>query len=819
MVGDVKQSIYRFRLARPDLFNDKSEKYQDGNGGELINLNMNYRSRSQVLDATNYLFRTLMTKEFGGIEYSSDVELHVPDESAYNNNFPSFPDGLKQDNKTELIQIDFTRDDEREKENNTRNYTNYEIEAVEIGKKIKELVEGNPEENKDKFYIVNEHFDSKKPESERNKRYRPVGYGDIVILQRRVKGMTRMVRIYEQMGIPVMLEDSSGYFDAMEISTMISVLRIIDNVQQDIPFASVLLSHIGGLSDSDLARIESLSVDRRMSLADKCKLYEEGYLNAEEPELRGIAEKLHRLSEMTERWRNLRPYISIAELIDRILQDTNYETFVAAMPEGERRLGNLKIFRVRAEKFESVRNAGLLDYLKYIDKCRLHDIDYSEAKVNVEAGNAVRIMSIHKSKGLEFPVVFVSATGGKFMLQDMSGSIAVDSDYKIAMDNFWYLENGIMVRTGNVKKDIMKVLNENAVKTEEARLLYVAMTRAKEKLIITGTFDKNPVPIVGLSKSLLDYVRYVIANQENKEIRVTEKTIYEIVEDFTKRYIKKSMDYTYDTERLLDMISEELKEDIISGTDNPYSFVYPYEFQTGAKAKMSVSEIKHQEMEDHMVIEDTSGVIETDGAVEEADDAEEREEARRKAAMRGTIIHYLFEKLDYSKVDSKEDLKKQFEDILEASIYSEEEKSLVNTMYLTRFYSEEDDSIFMRMKKSFMNNQLFREKQFIAGLGLDEIPGYDISELEQSSDEDYTVIQGIIDAYFYQDDGSIVLVDYKTDNVEEPKELIERYGAQMYLYALTLEKLTSRRVDDVVLYSTRHGEVHYTAWREYKNKS
>ncbi|MBR6404492.1 MAG: UvrD-helicase domain-containing protein [Eubacterium sp.] len=815
MVGDVKQSIYRFRLARPDLFNYKSEKYQEGVGGKLINLNMNYRSRAQVLDATNYLFRTLMTKEFGGIEYSSDVELHVPDAMAYNSNFPKLSDDTVQDNKTELIEIDISRDEDQENESAAQSYTPNEVEAVEIGRRIKELVEGNPAENKDKFYIVNEHFDSKKPESERNQRYRPVKYGDIVILQRKVRGMTRMVRIYEQMGIPVMLEDSSGYFDAMEISTMISVLRIIDNVQQDIPFASVLLSHIGGLSDTDLARIESLSVDRRMSLADKCRLFEAGYLNSEHTELKEVAEKLHRLSEMTERWRSLRPYISIAELIDKILQDTNYETFVAAMPEGERRLGNLKIFRVRAEKFESVRNAGLLDYLKYIDKCRLHDIDYSEAKVNVEAGNAVRIMSIHKSKGLEFPVVFVSTTGGQFMLRDMSGTIAVDSDYKIGMDNFWYLDNGIMVRTGNVKKDIMKVLNENAVKTEEARLLYVAMTRAKEKLIITGTYDKNPVPIVGLSKSLLDYVRYVIANNENEEINVISKTKNEIIEDFTKRYIKKSMDYTSDTEKLLAMISTEMKNDIVSGTDNPYSYIYPYEFQTGAKAKMSVSEIKHQEMENHMVIEDTTDVIETDGVAEEITEAEECEESRRKAALRGTIIHYLFEKLDYSKVNSKEELKEHFEDILKASIYSEEEKSLVKTSYLTRFYSEDEDSLFMRMKRSFMNDKLFREKQFIAGLGLDEIPGYDISQLQNSGDEDYTVIQGIIDAYFYQDDGSIILVDYKTDNVDEPEELIDRYGAQMYLYALTLEKLTSSRVEDVVLYSTRHGEVHYTRWREY----
>jgi ATP-dependent helicase/nuclease subunit A len=844
MVGDVKQSIYRFRLARPDLFNTKSYDYEEGIGGRLINLNMNYRSRAEVLDATNYIFRLIMTREFGGIEYNEATELHVPEKESYENNYPIFPDEIIQDNKTELLMIDMNADSEAdgetdETEQNAADFTAQEVEAIEIGRRIQELVQGT--ESTQPLKVVNENYNSKKPESERNQKYRNVTYGDIVILQRKIKGSTRMVRIYEQMGIPVMLEDTSGYFDAIEIATMISVLRIVDNVQQDIPFASVLLSHIGGLTDSNLARIISLSVDGRMSLADKCRTFAEGYIISESEELRNIAEKLKRIFALTDAWRNMCPYISIAELIDQILMDTNYESFVLAMPEGKRRIGNLKIFRLRAEKFESVRNAGLLDYLKYIDKCRIHDIDYSEAKVGVEAGNAVRIMSIHKSKGLEFPVVFIAGTGQQFMLRDMSGPVAIDSDYRIGMDNFWYLENGIMVRTGNVKKDIMKLLNEKAVKTEEARLLYVAMTRAKEKLIITGTYKKNPAPLVSLSKNYLDYIRYVLGKSYSETIDARRKTKEQIIEDFTKQYIRKNFDYCEDTAKLLNMIRKNLEDESLEVLDNPYEFIYPYEFQTTAKAKMSVSEIKHQEMESHMIIEDDSNEIVTDNisgiavasdisdsedsgaseaiagdgeAISDIEKEEEKEEARKRAAQRGTIIHYLFEKLDYSKVDSRDELKKEFERVLNSGRFSDEDVQLVNVGYLSRFYNEDEKSLFARMRKGYLEDKLYRERQFIAGLGLDEIPGYDAEKLEGLVGEDYTVIQGIIDAYFYEGD-SIILVDYKTDNVKEAQELLDRYAAQMYLYALTLEKLTGCEVADVVLYSTKLGEVHYPQWREY----
>ena len=826
MVGDVKQSIYRFRLARPELFNEKSRLYKEDKGGKLINLNMNYRSCIEVLNATNYIFRKIMTLEFGGIEYDEDVELKAPEEKQIPSKY----------NKTELLLIDCSEDENKNDEIYTK-YTREEIEAVEIGRRIKLLVEGDPENGIYPALIKNENYDDKKPVSDKNQMFRSATYGDIVILQRKVKDSTAMVRIYEQMGIPVLLEDPSGYFDALEVSTMLSLLRVIDNVEQDIPFAAVLISPIVNLTDSELALIVSLSTDPKMSLADKCKLFAEGYISSEDEGLKSIAEKLTGFLNKITEWKNIRPYIRIAKLIDTVLKETGYEIYVSAMPDGKRRAANLKMLRVRAEQFESVRNAGLLDFLKFIDKCIVHDIDYSEAQVGVENSDAVRIMSIHKSKGLEFPIVFVSRTHRQFMLHDMSGKVAVDSDYGIAMDSFFMLENSIMAKKASAKKHIMSELNEIAVKTEEARLLYVAMTRAKEKLIISGTYSKNTPPLVNLSKCLLDYIRFVLDNVENYCIEVVNKTKYEVIFDFTKRYIKKSEDYSKDVEKLLNIIREGMDARGKS-PDNPYAYVYPYLQSTKTRSKMSVSEIKHQEMDKGLVVEDKGDEIITHVITDKEllntnDDhktlendlesqASEMEKARERAALRGTIIHSLFEKMDYSLVNSQDELKKEFERVLSSDDHTPEERSLINTSSLAKFYSSKDDSLFARMKKAHFERKLYREQQFIAGLGLNEIPGGYATDLDNSLNsyeinEDYTVIQGIIDAFFYEGD-DIVLVDYKTDNVKDGEELLGRYASQMYLYALTLEKLTSAKVKDVILYSTRFGEVHYPEWRDYLKK-
>ena len=817
MVGDVKQSIYGFRNARPDLFNDKADRYENGEGGRLIHLNMNYRSRKDILDASNYVFESVMTRTFGGIEYNGEVKLNTPPKKVYDDNFPASEEEDRIGGVPEVILINTQRDDDDNDDTDLpdEDYSNDEAETIEIGRRIKLLVEGDPDRGIEPFLIRNEEYNSKKPVSGWNQPYRPVRYGDIVILKRITKGSSAMLRLFEQMEIPVSLEDSSGYFDAIEIVTVLSALRLVDNLQQDIPYASVLLSPMADMDESELALIISLSTDRRMSLADKCKLFEEGYLESQDPALRAVAEKLRRINTLIAKWSKLRPFVDIAALVDTIISDTDFDSYVAAMPDGERRIANLKVLRVRARRFEAVRTAGLMDFLRYIDKCQIHDIDFGEARAPHDAGDEVRIMSIHKSKGLEFPVVFVMNLGRGYITKDLSENVIVDGNYYLAMSQFSFVKDTIRVREKSVKKEIIKHLKSRSLKAEESRLLYVAMTRAKEKLILSGCYSK-PSPVVPvLSKCLLDFVRYALENhdEDDKRLRAVTVSKDDIIIDFQRRYLKKSLDYSKDITELLTRIEEEKNRSRSESDDadiikSLYGFEYPFTDAVATRAKKSVSEIKHEKMviNDAPTIPAEEEVLYPEVADDETLDeqAELVEKMRSRAATRGTIIHALFEKLDYGRVASKETLKDEFDRVLKESHFEEEEKALVNTSVLTGFYSEDEGALFMRMKKAFLAGKLYREQQFIAGLNLDEL----------KSDDDYTVIQGIIDAFFYEgEDDHIVLVDYKTDNVKTGEELIGRYGAQMYLYATTLEKLTGHQVGDVILYSTRLGEIHYTDWK------
>ena len=808
MVGDVKQSIYRFRMAKPELFNQKADMYGVGQHGKLINLNMNYRSRVEILDATNFVMQSVMKRTFGGIEYNDDVALHRPDDEVYFDNYPECPDESGVGGKPEIYMIDVGKHDDEDKSKNIDiyKYTNDEIEAIKIGEIIREIIDGNPETGKQPAMVLNEDFNPKKPESEKNSRYRRAKYGDIVILQRAIKGSTPMVRIYEQMGIPVIVDDPSGYFEALEIMTMMSVLRVIDNIEQDIPLASVLLSRIGKMTDTELATVVSLSVDPKMSLADKCMLFVEGYINNEsDEELCMIAEKLKETFDLIDKWSGLRPYVSIATLIDYIIADTQYDCFVAAMPEGKRRAMNLKLLRYRALSFESGRNVGLLDFIRYIDKCAMKDMEFSEAQIMDDVENMVHITSIHKSKGLEYPIVIVARMGKNFNLRDMSSTVVADSDYYIAMDRLRFVNDRMMMRQQSVKKSVVKMLSDKDSMAEETRLLYVAMTRAKEKLYLTGTYKKDEAPLVVLNKSLMGYLRFALRKDGVEDYLVLHETDnITLADHFVKKYSKRSVDYFKDIVKLReDIVNERLNSEPAENEVNPYDYIYPFEKSTTEKSKRSVSEIKHMEMESNLVMLDESDVIVSNESDMEVGGG----------AKRGTLTHELFERLDYGKVTSKDGLVDEFERILSDDRYTDEDRQLVNKAFLSSFYSEDGNSLFSRMKKAFLSGKLYREKQFITGISNEDLPptarfGEDVPS------EDFVIVQGIIDAFFYEGD-DIVLVDYKTDKVKEKQELIDRYGSQMYLYAMTLEKLTGHKVKDVILYSTRLGEVSYPEWRNY----
>lgn len=866
MVGDVKQSIYRFRLARPELFNEKVRLFGQKTGGELINLNMNYRSRKAVLDATNSVFRTIMKKEFGGIEYDEEAELNTPEEAVYNLLYPPADEEINIGGKPELIMINAESDseesrDESDQADNTEEYAKNEIEAIVIGKKILEIVNGDTEKGIAPAFVKNEKYNPELPEDVNNQKYRKASFKDIMILQSVIKGSTPMVRIYEQMGIPVSLDDPHGYFDAIEVETMLSVLRIIDNIQQDIPFVSLLLSHIGNMTEPELAAVIAFTGMMKISIVDKCRMFEriffeendaEDAVQAEKgdvpksekkydketllkiPGTETVAVKLRRVFSLIDEWTEVRPFLSISRLIDKVINDTDYESYVAAMPNGKRRVANIKMLKKKAEAFEADRNVGLFDFIRYMDKCKVHEIDFGEAADFSETGDTVHVMSMHKSKGLEFPIVILAKLGGEFKLKETTGFVTVNSDYHIAMDLLKTLSSEIKLRRNSVKKIIMKSLSEKEIKTEQARLLYVAMTRAKEKLFMVGTYSKKTPLLPINSKSMLDYLRIAIENGDTSDyIECSETTPSAVAGMFEKVYAKKNLDYTKDVKRLFEDIGKTVEKMKLNATeespDNPYTYRYPMEASTRQKSKMSVSEVKElahdirRKKEADEVKADNSKAISDDIDKKETGSGKNFEKSERfkanmaRAAKRGTATHSFFEHIDYKRISSKDDMKRECERILETDLYTEEEKELIDINIFIDYYSDDENSLFGRMKKAELSGKLSREQQFFIGLTPDEISG----RLNKSSreEEDLVVIQGIIDAFFYEgEDDHIVLVDYKTDNIKTGDELLERHKSQLYLYALTLEKLTGKKVEDVILYSTKIGEVPYKEWRTYSDE-
>ena len=876
MVGDVKQSIYGFRDAKPEIFVNKSHKYETKDGGTLLTLNMNYRSRREVLEATNFIFRNVMKNGFGGIEYTDIVALHTPDEVAYKNHYPDSE--LSTGGKAELIKISNIEADEDRLDKS-------EIVAISIGKRILELINGDEEKGIEPFYVLNKKFDKDKPENETNTRYRRATFGDVVIIERSLSDAPKMMKIFDQMGIPAHCAKSRGYFDAVEIKTLMSVLRVIDNIQQDIPYASVLLSHIGGIREDELVRINGLVRNSYISLPDKCRIFIKEYEESDDFELKGIADKIKEVNNMLSKWTGLRPYITISDLIELILKDTDYASFVAAMPDGSRRIEKIEKLGYYAREFEKDSSVGLFDFLQYIDRCidMEKELDEDGGPNN---GNVVNITTIHKTKGLEYPIVFVGQIEKKLVKSEKVSGAYVDKNFRIVMDRFRILDPEgkrlKFVKSSN-KGEIVKIITDHNNKAEEARLLYVAMTRAEEKLIMVGKESDNNVGILDDCNSYMDFCNYAVEHDPvsvsaleqgqtpELPIIVTEIDAAELKEGFKKEYIKKDLDYRESFRNLEDSLKciqnindldkesdkesdKKLEKELENKsennleTDNPYDFEYKYLLSTRCKSKMSVSEIKHSEQMIHdMNILKTGDFSDDEGAIAESIGVEElaahfgglknqndntktkdskkrksrtpnMEEAMRKAAKRGTAIHRVFEKMDYNMVNSKVELVMEIERVLASRFFDDEDRALVDIEKLSGFYSDDSSSLFYRMKKAYSDNSLFREQQFMVGLEFNELPGFNIENINAQVNDDYVIIQGIIDAYFIEHD-DIILVDYKTDNIKSKTELISKYAAQMYLYGLTLEKLTGKKVADCILYSTEKGEVHYTDWREYLTKS
>ena len=790
MVGDVKQSIYKFRLARPELFLKKYESYPREDGlYQTIELHQNFRSRDSVLSGINEVFYQIMTKGLGGILYTEDAALHPgavfePTEETVGGKLElhmvNTGGGL-------LKQLEADPADD---------YTSREMEAKLIAARMKELI--NPETGL-------------KIWDKKEKRYRTACYGDMVILLRSLSGFAEdFVNILMNEGIPAYAERRTGYFTAIEVETVLCFLSIIDNPMQDIPLAAVLKSPIVGATDEELARL--MAVFKRTAKKGQDRGIYGAWMyyleNCPEDEREGeLYRKLAAFSDELAEYRRIAGYLSIHELLYIIYENTRYYDYIAAMPAGEARQANLDMLVEKASAYEKTSYSGLFHFIRYIENLKKYDTDFGEAALAGDE-NTVRILSIHKSKGLEFPVVFLAGMGKKFNKQDLYGKILIDPDLGIATD---YLDLELRVKTPTLKKNVLRRRLELEALGEELRVLYVAMTRAKEKLIMTGTdryLDKKlerfsdikrtagqiPFTILSTADSFLDWLLMSLsgklsesallsdAGAETGLMTVRSYSVADLVgveiEHQAEKKLSKEELLNFDCARIYD-------EAYAAGISAAFAYRYPHTADIGLHTKLSVSELKKQ---GQLIDEEESTFLPTIPAFL-------LEESGKKdqggGAFRGTAYHRALELLNFPGMKTISDVEMALDTFRREKYMDEESLSLLDAGILWNFLSS---PLGRRMSAAQAKGLLYKEQQFVIG-----IPA---REMEVCSSDELVLIQGIIDAYMEEEDG-LVLIDYKTDHVVRGREslLTERYGIQLEYYKRALEQMTGKKVTEKIIYS------------------
>ena len=804
-VGDVKQSIYSFRQARPDLF---LMKYQDPDYPK-IELSRNFRSRNEVVRAVNRVFHRVMRPMLGGIDYNEKVALHY--------GYPKAPESEEIDPRyqTELLLLEVSK--ETSEELFGAQMSKEEAEAHMIAERIQRL-----------------HADG-------------VKYRDMVILLRSPGSWAdTLVEILGADGVPAYCTSNEGYFDTVEVETVLALLDVIDNPQQDIPLAAVLHSPIYQFTDEELAALvahfgslqaalpqvseanasdgtadgapdvtggeaaesapKSRTNVRSGAFSEADAVDGPSVENEAKPPLTpALQAKLDHFCADLAHYRAMAHYLSIHELLYRIFDETGYDHYVSAMPAGRRRKANLDAMIDMALSFEKTSYKGLFDYIRYIEKLKKYDSDQGEATVFSDQDDLVRIMSIHKSKGLQFPVVFLSGMSRRFNTRSLNDAVLVDAELGIGCD---YVDLENKVKIPSLKRAAIRKKLETDQLGEELRVLYVAMTRAEEKLILTATtgdieklLQKYPDADAPLSGTELEsagcYLDWIMMAEGAEKLQRVGAT-RDVIElfDYTLHDIHLAAEQT----ALNRLRREEKLQQAVNSVDaesrsyveamEDLSYRYPHEAATRLYPKHSVSEIKETAMEafeeDHARADREHWHLTVDHSENDPSGMvpEKPVHYQEKAgADVGDAYHHALEKYDY--LDTSSDFRTQLEKKL-----PEAEYKLVNPK---RFQAFLQSPLAARFRKAQAEDTLYREQHFMKQVPNDYLfPGSDTSEP--------VILQGIIDAFFIED-GEIVLVDYKSDHVREAETLIGRYQKQLELYAEALEKITGLRVKEKLIYS------------------
>ncbi|CZR72533.1 helicase-exonuclease AddAB subunit AddA [Clostridioides difficile] len=831
MVGDVKQSIYRFRQAKPELFLQKYNNYNDkkGSSHRKIMLYKNFRSREEVVDAVNYIFENIMNENIGEIEYTEKERLNLGANFNVDTDEKSIIGGATE---IHLIQKDSKLDDDiindkDDRINNKENeieeeekLDNIQLEARMVGNIIKDLMKVNEDGKIQKVY--DKGIDG----------YRPVEFRDIVILLRATSAWAPVFADeLMNMDIPTYADVGVGYFDTIEIKTILSLLQIIDNPMQDIPLISVLKSPIFGFTPEDLIDIRVQSKDKIFYEVLKSTAEYDGFTdsqNENESEFIPSEECINKSKDFLIKLKEFKEksmYMSTDEFIWYLYTRTGYYAYVGALPGGSQRQANLKVLFERAKQFEETSLKGIFNFVNFIEKLKKSSSDMGSAKTLGENANVVRIMSIHKSKGLEFPVVICSAMGKNFNTQDFKKSILYHHNLGYGPQ---FVDYERRISFPSIAKEALKSKINIENLSEEMRVLYVAFTRAKEKLIITGSTRNIQDSIKRWSngiesldtisqyeilkgKNFLDWIMPCVLRHRDLSNLLEEVGLDAVfnVEHNSKWYgklwnkndilvEKKSDEEKESIEEILEKIDVDNPDsDYYSEIEEKLNYIYPYEFSTRKPATISVTEIK--KIQNNYEEELINTIFEQKVILKKPlfiQNEEEREKI--SGTERGTIVHLVMEVLDLKNVSSVNDIKSQIRGFVSKGIITEKQASIVNPYKIYKFFAS---NIGKRMLNAEIIN---REKSIYAQVNMKDIYIYEKlinNDDKKLYDNESVMLRGIVDAYF-EEDNQIVLVDYKTDfvNEENINQIIEKYKKQLDLYADIIETLTGKSVKEKCIY-------------------
>lgn len=789
MVGDVKQSIYRFRNANPELFTEKYNTYSKDKDADCrrIDLSMNYRSRESVTECVNSVFEKIMAPDLGGVAYDDDSRLYCG---------ASYPE-TECDTGAELILQSFDADSD---------YTKQEQEALLIADRIKRLV---------REYKVAD-----------GKDMRPCTYRDIVILLRSGSGFDEALkRIMALKGIPAYITSKSGYFDSTEIVTILNYLAIIDNPYNDIAFMGTLTSVFGEFSADEVALARILKRDASYYEAVRfvCDL-DFALLKEERPELAAIditelRIKCNRFLQRLDMYRKMVPYTPIHLMLRKILADYDYMNYVSALPLGEQKSANVAMLLNKAESFEAEGFKGLFHFNKYIERLHKYGSDDGDAVTLDENADVVRIMTMHKSKGLEFPVCILAGLSKNFNDMDTKEEIVFHDRLGIGLD---YVDSKKRAKYRDLRKRYIIDMMRRDVVSEEMRILYVAMTRPKEKLIMTACVADAenileecesisvpdgklmPVTMRRSAKSFFDMIMLARGNN-NWNGRISPKVFTmsdiaadDVLEKISADILRSRLEAYADKPDSEDAeAAMRLREKIM--------MKYHHEELSALYTKTSVSELKMAAMHKALVSEDVSE-SECDRMFEEEApapyiptfaSADIKEVAGN---VRGSAYHRVMEllykhDLPQGVTDAKA-LDALMQTSIEAGEITRQDYELVDMVKAAAFINSD---LGIRMRAAALRDELYLEQPFVLGVAADRLN-------DEFAADETVLIQGIVDVFFIED-GEAVLLDYKTDAVRSGKELIDRYRTQLEYYDEAITRILDIKVKDRFIYSFKLQEI------------